>query len=52
MRLVNDAELRATLGASARKTIHEQYSLERMIVQVEQVYHRLLAVGLAGTLTP
>lgn len=39
--LVNDSEKRIRMGAEARKTIEEKYSIERMVKELEEVYEEI-----------
>ena len=43
LRLLDDAELAARLGAAARLTVEQQFSADAMIQGTLQVYHRVLA---------
>lgn len=38
MRLLDDADLRATLGSAAREIATREYSLERAVAQIERLY--------------
>lgn len=41
VRLLNDSELRRCLGAEARRTVYERYTLETILPKLEAIYERL-----------
>jgi hypothetical protein len=49
LRLLEQPELAARLGAAGRRRAAEQFSLERMVGQTEALYERLLAAGRTGS---
>jgi glycosyltransferase involved in cell wall biosynthesis len=41
-RLLADSSLAARLGAAARQSVSERFSMERMVSDTERLYHSLL----------
>jgi len=44
LELANDQTKRRIMGEKARRRVEEAFSLERMVTELEQVYHKVLAV--------
>jgi glycosyltransferase involved in cell wall biosynthesis len=41
LRVLNDKELAATIGLSARKKVEQEFSVEKMVAETEKVYQSL-----------